>query len=82
MIGEDVRKLQEILNFEKDTQVENSGTGSPGNESNYFGIKTKNAVARFQEKFKDEILSPAGLFKATGYFGRLTIKKIEEIYGV
>lgn len=80
--GEDIKKLQKILNFNKDTQVAEFGPGSPGNETNYFGIKTKTAVAKFQEKFKDEILVPARLSKATGYFGRLTIKKMEEIYGL
>lgn len=47
----------------------------------YFGPKTFLAVKRFQQKYWEEILKPLGLTKeqATGFVGKMTIKKINEI---
>ena len=47
----------------------------------YFGIKTKQALSKFQEKYKDDILTPNNLTTGTGYFGASTIKKMEKLYG-
>lgn len=72
MSGEDVRQLQIILNKDKDTMVANTGIGSPGQESNYFGVLTQKAVIRFQEKFADKILKPSNLTRGTGIAGKNT----------
>ncbi|MEI6660251.1 MAG: peptidoglycan-binding domain-containing protein, partial [bacterium] len=46
----DVKELQVFLNKNNFT-VATSGTGSTGNESNYFGLATKRALGAFQVKY-------------------------------
>lgn len=77
--GEDVRELQVFLNSNIDTKVAEQGPGSPGNETNYFGISTRNAVMKFQSKYANEILSPAGLSSPTGVFGSLSRNKLNNL---
>lgn len=74
--GEDVRQLQVMLNQHGFT-VSESGPGSVGNESIYFGQKTRSALIRFQNFYRDDILTPVGLSSGTGYFGPSTIKYLE-----
>jgi hypothetical protein len=57
--GDAVRYLQLVLNADPNTKVANSGTGSPGRETNYFGAGTKRALIAFQRKYG---LSTAGIF--------------------
>lgn len=75
MKGEDVRTLQKILNTDVATLIATSGPGSLGNETDYFGEGTRKAVIRFQEKYRNEILTPAGLSKGSGMFGEKTRAK-------
>ncbi|MDP2951387.1 MAG: peptidoglycan-binding protein, partial [bacterium] len=70
--GQEVSKLQECL--AKFPDVYPGGT-----ISGYFGSQTKVAVIKFQEKFKAEILTPAGLTKATGDVKQMTREKLNEI---
>jgi len=77
--GEDVRKLQRVLNTNLITQVSYEGPGSTGNESDYFGQKTKEAIIRFQDAYALEILFPFGLFGGTGFVGPATRKKLNEL---
>jgi hypothetical protein len=72
----DVVELQKILNLDSATKVSLSGLGSTGNETNYFGYLTKQAVIRFQERYKKEILLPNGLSFGTGFVGVSTRKKL------
>ncbi len=81
MSGEDVLFLQKILNQNTETQVASFGVGSPGNETLFFGAKTKDAVKRFQEKYRNEVLNPLGLLSGTGYVGVLSLKKLNELSG-
>jgi len=64
---EEVKKLQSFLNDKESAGLTESGI---------YDAKTKSAVMKFQEKYKDEILGPWGFEKPTGYVGRTTVIKI------
>ena len=49
-------------------------------EISYFGDETVSAVVGFQEKYKNEILTPAGLVSGTGYVGPSTRAKLSSLY--
>jgi len=75
MNNSEVRCLQEFLKSQgPEIYPESLVTG-------YFGPLTKAAVIKFQEKYKDEILTPLGLEKGTGYVGQMTRAKINELLG-
>lgn len=61
--GPDVRALQQFLNA-KGFLVASSGPGSPGSETEYFGLLTRNALARYQ--------AANGITPSVGYFGPKT----------
>ncbi len=77
--GADVLALQKFLNQNSKTRVSELGLGSRDNETEYYGALTVQAVKRFQELFKKDILESVGLTEPTGYFGPSTIKKANEI---
>lgn len=79
MHGEDVRALQKFLNTDTETRVAISGSGSLGNESDFFGPGTKRALVKFQEKYKEEVLKPFGLISGTGVFGIKTRDKVNAL---
>lgn len=59
-VGEDVKRLQEFLNGNGFALPgTNTGAGSPGRETTYFGMLTKNAVIEFQ---KVHGITPSGIF--------------------
>lgn len=69
-IGEDVRVLQRTLN-RLGFVLAQQGSGSPGNETNRFGVLTQRALAQFQKKYN--------IMPARGYFGPKTKNIIENI---
>jgi hypothetical protein len=58
--------------------VATTGPGSPGNESSYFGAKTKVALTKFQNAYAAQILTPQGLTKGTGILGPYTRQIVNE----
>jgi len=77
--SDEVLELQKMLNQDTRTQVSVYGVGSPGLETTYFGIKTKDAVMRFQEIYRSEILAPGGFLYPTGYVGAQTRAKLNSV---
>jgi peptidoglycan hydrolase-like protein with peptidoglycan-binding domain len=63
MEGDDVLVLQVFLNS-KGFLVAQTGAGSPGLETKYFGTRTKAALAKYQ--------ASVGITPAVGYFGPKT----------
>lgn len=68
----DVRALQVYLN-EHGFAVAQTGDGSSGSETDFFGILTFKALTAFQTAHALEILVPLGLTVGTGYFGPATM---------
>lgn len=65
--SQDVQLLQQYLNS-NGYPVANSGSGSAGHETTYFGKKTQLALMLFQQHFAQQILGPLKLTHATGNF--------------
>lgn len=70
MTHPDVKRLQVFLNANNCT-IAYSGNGSPGNETTYFGEKTRLALVKFQEL--------NGIQPAKGFFGPITRNKVNQI---
>ena len=70
--GSEVQELQKCLAKDPDVYPEAETTG-------YFGDKTKAAVIKFQEKYKEEILTPYGLNQGTGRVLKSTRGKLNQL---
>jgi len=68
----EVQELQKCLAKDPDVYPEGEITG-------YFGEKTKKAVIKFQEKYKEEILTPYGLIAGTGSVLKSTRDKLNQL---
>lgn len=65
--GKDVIEIQRWLNAHGFV-IAQSGAGSPGKESSFYGSATVASVKKFQEAHFSEILTPLGIKKGTGLF--------------
>jgi ABC-type transport system substrate-binding protein len=70
--GKEVEELQRCLAKDPEVYPEGEVTG-------YFGNKTKEAVIRFQEKYRKDILEPLGLEKGNGEVRGKTREKLNQI---
>lgn len=77
--GLDVRELQIVLNSNPLTQLSQTGAGSPGQETTYFGNATRKAVKALQEMYSGEILSQLGLSVGSGFVGEKTRIKLNQL---
>lgn len=80
MVGDksnEIRELQKFLNAEK-MSVATRGPGSPGQETTLFGSLTRDALKRFQNAHKTEILEPYGRAEGSGYLDFATRAFIQE----
>jgi len=71
MSGKDVFELQTFLNAHGFI-VATKGAGSPGHETQYFGLATRAALVRFQRANIKKIFSDGKLSRANGVFGSET----------
>lgn len=69
--GTDVKRLQEYLNTHGFIVAE-TGVGSPGHETELFGVNTEIALKKFQEANAEILLTPFGLTTGTGFLGEAT----------
>jgi uncharacterized repeat protein (TIGR01451 family) len=78
--GDDVWALQKFLNTHGFV-LSDTGAGSPGHETRFFGILTKKALAAFQNAHAADILLPAGLPEGggTGFLGLFSRKFINTL---
>ncbi len=70
--GEEVESLQKCLGKWEDVYPDKEVTG-------YFGSKTEEAVIKFQEKYKEDILAPWDFTEGTGIVSETTREKLNEL---
>jgi peptidoglycan hydrolase-like protein with peptidoglycan-binding domain len=78
LVDGDVLCLQKLLNKDPDTKLAVSGLGSPGNETIYFGVSTKQAVAKFQNKYGISLTGTIGPKTRTKLNSLINVSKTEE----
>ncbi len=70
--GDEVEELQKCLTRFSDVYPEGEVTA-------YFGPKTEEAVKKFQEKYKEDVLDPFGLASGNGNVREGTREKLNEV---
>lgn len=71
-VNDEVKWLQRVLIWE--------GLLKPNLDTGYFGGLTLKACLAFQEKYRNEILKPAGISQATGKILKYSIAKLNLLY--
>lgn len=69
--SDDMRRLEEFLNTYEDEELSVNGV---------FDSSDEDAVERFQEKYRSEVLTPWGLSNPTGYVYQTTRDHINRLY--
>lgn len=74
--GDKVRDLQKCLIYlsESDSEI-----FPDGGVTGFYGQDTRDAVIRFQEKYREEILDPNGFKQGTGMVSKSTRAKLNEV---
>jgi len=75
MSDNQVIALQQFLN-QNGYKLANGGVGSPGNETNFFGSLTSNALAKFQEANQGKAV---GMINEKGFLGPITRQYINNL---
>lgn len=78
----DVKELQRVLNADIDTMIISDADGSRGRETTYFGSLTKAAVIKFQNKYKDVVLTLNSITSADGVVNKATRTRLNLLLGV
>jgi len=76
--GSEVRNLITALKKEG-FEIDDSERGDSANAT--FDESTASAISGFQQKYIDEILKPVGLKYGTGFAGKSTRAKLNQLYG-
>jgi len=79
MQGEEVKYLQVMLAEEGWNIYPEDYSDGRCKTDGYFGEWTRRALIKFQEKYKDDILTPSGLTAGTGFVRENTRKKLNEL---
>lgn len=75
----EVGALMQVLEKEKLYYIPRTEIALPGPTT--FTEEIASAVTGFQEKYRDEILTPLGLKYGTGFVGKSTRAKLNQLYG-
>lgn len=83
--GIEVNLLQMFLEKEgfaiAESEITQRYQSNFGSTQGYYGVTTKQAVKKFQEKYASEILTPLRLAQGTGSFSTRTREKMNQLYG-
>ncbi len=74
--GDEVRTLQKCLLF---LTEEHPALFPDGNVTGFYGQDTREAVIRFQEIYREDVLDPSGFSRGTGMVGESTRDKLNEV---
>lgn len=75
--SDDVKYLQIVLKEEVGPPSYPADVPATG----YFGPVTRKALSAFQEKYAPDVLAPWGIAKGTGYMGKTTREKLNDLIG-
>jgi len=78
----DVEVLKAVLNADPDTEIDTTGFDSSFKQGPYFDSLTKAAVIKFQNKYKDIVLTLNGITSADGLVNKATRTRLNLLIGV